>query len=217
MMNGALKITLAASVLAGLAACGNDGRGPGPLGMLAQTAGQVVAERRAGGQPAAPAKSPQEAAAEALRINPGPLIQVGFENLDRTQVMAMTGQNGAMRTFMTPSEEAVILRNGMLVGTRGLGNDLSVAEPGTEGLIRAGGSGSGTRVMRYLSGDGLERPLQFACTVGAGPRPGVIVESCQGHGARFQNSYMVQGGQIPVSRQWVGPALGYVTIQTLRN
>lgn len=217
MMNGVTKITLAASLLAGLAGCGNDSENAGPFGALAQTAGQIAAERRAAEQPAAPAKSPQDAAAEALRVNPGPLIQAGFENLDRTQVMAMTGQNGAMRTFMTPSEEAVILRNGMLVGTRGLGNDLSVAEPGTEGLIRAGGSGSGTRVMRYFAGDGVERPLQFACTVGAGPRPGVIVESCQGHGASFQNSYMVQGGQIPVSRQWVGPALGYVTIQTLRN
>lgn len=217
MMNGALKIALAVPLLAVLAGCGNDNQGAGPLGTLVQTAGQVVAERRAAVQPAAAAKSPQEAAAEALRVNPGPLIQAGFENLGRTPIMAMVGQNGAMRTYMTPAEEALILRGGMLVGTRGLGNDLSVAEPGTEGLIRAGASGSGTRVMRYLSGDGLERPLQFACTVGAGPRPGVIVESCQGHGASFQNSYMVQGGQIPVSRQWVGPALGYVTIQTLRN
>ncbi|MCP6497883.1 hypothetical protein NL476_28390, partial [Klebsiella pneumoniae] len=77
----------------------------------------------------------------------------------------------------------------------GLGHDLSVAEPGTEGLIRAGASGSGTRVMRYFAGDGVERPLQFACTVGSGPRPGVTVETCQGHGARFENSYMVQNGQ----------------------
>ena len=216
MMNGALKITLAASLMAGLAACGNDDRGIGALGTLAQTAAQVVAERRAPDQPAAPAKSPEEAAAEALRINSGPLIQTGFENLNRTQIMAMTGQNGAMRTYMTPAEEAVILRNGMLVGTKGLGNDLSVAEPGTEALIRAGASGSGTRIMRYLSGDGLERPLQFTCTVGAGLNPGVTVENCEGHGTSFQNSYMVQGGQIAVSRQWIGPALGYVTIQTLR-
>lgn len=216
MMNGALKITLAASLLAGLAGCGNDNQGVGPLGTLVQTAGQVVAERRASDQPATPRKSPEEAVAEALRVNPGPLIQAGFENLDRTQIMAMTGQNGAMRTYMTPAEEAVILRGGMLVATRGLGNDLSVAEPGTEALIRAGASGSGTRIMRYLSGDGLERPLQFTCTVGAGPRPGVTVENCEGHGTSFQNSYMVQGGQIAVSRQWIGPALGYVTIQTLR-
>ncbi len=216
MMNGALKITLAAALLVMLAGCGNDDRGIGPLGTLVKTAGQVVAERRAADQPTAPAKSPEEAAAEALRVNPGPLIQAGFEGLNRTQVMAMTGQNGAMRTYMTPAEEALILRNGLLVGTRGLGHDLSVAEPQTEPLIRAGAAGSGTRIMRYFAGDGVERPLQFACTVGAGPNPGVTVENCEGHGVTFQNSYMVQGGQIAVSRQWIGPALGYVTIQTLR-
>ena len=98
----------------------------------------------------------------------------------------------------------------------GLGNDLSVAEPATEGMIRAGAAGTGTRIMRYFAGDGIERPLQFTCTVGAGPNPGVTVENCEGHGTSFQNSYMVQGGQIAVSRQWIGPALGYVTIQTLR-
>src|SRR5690606_2017099 len=111
---------------------------------------------------------------------------------------------------------ALIFRSGMLSGTRGLGNDLSVAEPGTEALIRAGRSGSAKRIMRYFSGDGLERPLDFDCTVAPGPAASVMTESCQGHGLSFQNSYMVQGGQIPVSRQWVGPALGYVTVQTLR-
>lgn len=207
-----------ALALAALAACGNSGPdegATGPLSVLAQTATEAVGARRAATS-AAPARSPEEAAAEALRVNSGPLIQVGFENLGRTQVLAMTGQNGAMRTYMTPAEEAVILRNGMLVGTRGLGRDLSVAEPGTEGLIRAGQSGRGTRIMRYLSGDGLERPLQFSCTTAPGPNPGVVVESCEGHGVTFQNNYLVQNGQIPVSRQWVGPGLGYVTIQTLR-
>ncbi|MBK4217207.1 YjbF family lipoprotein [Paracoccus caeni] len=223
-MTTARNFALATAMLGALAACSGgshqgEGDQGGVFGALGQVAGQVVAERRGGGEApaetAAP-KSPQEAAAEALRVNQGPLIQAGFESLNRTQVMAMTGQNGALRTYMTPAEEALILRGGMLVGTRGLGNDLSVAEPQTEGLIRAGASGSGQRVMRYFSGDGLERPLQFACTVGAGPNPGVIVENCEGHGATFQNSYMVQGGQIAVSRQWIGPALGYVTIQTLR-
>lgn len=215
-MSRILKIAAATAALAGLAACGNSTEGGGALDTVAQTARQVVAKNRAADQPAAPAQSPADAAAEALRVNPGPLIQVGFESLGRTQVMAMTGRNGAMRTYMTPSEEALILRDGMLIGTRGLGNDLSVAEPQTESLIRAGGSGSGIRVMRYYSGDGLERSLRFSCSVGAGPRPGVTVESCEGHGVSFQNSFMVQGGQIAVSRQWIGPALGYVTIQTLR-
>ncbi|QBX36203.1 YjbF family lipoprotein [Paracoccus liaowanqingii] len=213
-----LRITLPALALAALAACGNTGAdegNTGPLAILAQTAAGVVSARTTAA-PTAPPSTPQQAAAEALRVNPGPLIQAGFEGLGRTQVLALTGENGALRTYMTPSKEALILRGGMLVGTRGLGRDLSVAEPGTEALIRAGQSGSGTRIMRYLAGDGLERPLQFACTTAPGPAASTIVERCEGHGATFQNTYLVQGGQIPVSRQWIGPGMGYVTLQTLR-
>ena len=206
-------------VLTGLAltACGNTGRSDvSILGLTRQAVTQQIAERTGRDEPAAPARSPEQLAAEALRVNPGPLVLVGFERLGRNQVLAMTGQNGRMRTYMTPAEEAVILRDGMLVGTRGLGNDLSVAEPGTEALIRAGRAGRATRVMRYYAGDGQERPLSFDCSTGAGPNAGVIVENCAGHGITFQNSYLVQNGQIPVSRQWVGPVLGHVTIQTLR-
>lgn len=213
------KAALSALLIAGLAACGNDdtGREANPLLIAAKTAGGTLAGMRGGAALEAPApRTPEQMAAEALRVNPAPLILVGFESLGRTQVMAMTGQNGAMRTYMAPSKEALILRDGMVIGTRGLGNDLSVAEPQTEALIRAGRSGSAPRVMRYYSGDGLERPLSFDCTTGPGPAAGVILESCEGHGARFQNSFMPQGGHLPVSRQWLGPRLGYITIQTLR-
>lgn len=209
------RLSLAAGALLALTACGNEGPGP-----AAQVFGQIAANRLPGAAaPAAAAapKSDAQRAAEALQVNPGPLIQVGFESLGQTQIMAMTGENGGMRTFMNPAEEAVILRGGMVVATRGiLGRDLAVAEPGTEALIRAGRSGQATRVMRYLEGDGLERPLRFACSVAPGPQAGLTVESCEGHGISFQNSYVVQGGQIPASRQWVGPGIGYVTVAVLR-
>lgn len=207
-----------AAVLGLLVACASKDANEGDSGQIAQAVRQVVTQTLPTKKKAeaAPAKSPQEMAAEALRVNPGPLILVGFEKTGRNQVMAMTGQNGSMRTFMTPGEQALILRNGLLIGTRGLGHDLSVAEPQTEPLIRAGQSGSGQRIMRYFTGDGLETPLSFDCTTAPGPKPGVLVEDCKGHGTTFQNSYISQGGQISVSRQWVGPNLGYMTIQVLR-
>ncbi len=59
-----------------------------------------------------------------------------------TQVMAMTGENAGQRTYMTKNEQALILRGGMLAGTRGLGHDLSVAQMSSSAaLIRAGRSG----------------------------------------------------------------------------
>ncbi|HRO14954.1 MAG TPA: YjbF family lipoprotein [Paracoccus sp. (in: a-proteobacteria)] len=207
----------AIALLAALAGCGNMGNeGPSALGMTRQALGQIAAERAAARTPA-PAPDPARMAAEALSVNKGPLILAGLESLNTTQVLALTGENGGMRTYMTSNEQALILRGGMVVGTRGLGNDLSVAEAGqAAALIRAGRSGSAQRIMRYYTGDGLERPLVFDCTIGPGPKAGVMVEDCQGHGARFQNSYLVSGGGIGVSRQWIGPGLGYVTIQTLR-
>lgn len=207
----------AIALLAALAGCGNMGNeGPSALGMTRQALGQIVAERAAAKTPA-PAPDPAQMAAEALAVNKGPLILVGLESLGTTQVLALTGENGGMRTYMTRNEQALILRGGMVVGTRGLGNDLSVAEAGqAAALIRAGRSGSAQRVMRYYTGDGLERPLVFDCTIGPGPRAGVMVEDCRGHGATFQNSYLVSGSGMAVSRQWIGPGLGYVTIQTLR-
>ncbi|AWX92561.1 hypothetical protein DPM13_03105 [Paracoccus mutanolyticus] len=48
------------------------------------------------------------------------------------------------------------------------------------------------------------------------PKPGVMLESCVNGPLKFQNNYLVQGGRITVSRQWIGPNLGYVTIQELR-
>lgn len=219
MIGTTSRAALAVALIAGLTACGNDdsGREANPLLIAAKSAAQTASRIRGEEKTkTAPPRAPEQMAAEALRVNPGPLILVGFESLDRNQVMAMTGQNGSMRTYMTPAEEALILRNGMVIGTRGLGNDLSTTEAGTEALIHAGRAGQAQRVMRYFSGDGLERPLEFDCSTAPGPKPGVVVESCAGHGAKFQNNYLPQGGQIPVSRQWLGPKLGYVTIQVLR-
>lgn len=205
------------AMLAMLAACGNAGSEGSVRGMLT-TAIKESAAKAAGKERAAqPAPDPSAMAAAALRVNPGPLILVGLERMKTTQVMAMTGENAGMCTYMTKNEQALILRGGMLAGTRGLGHDLSVAEmSGSAALIRAGRSGQAQRVMRYWTGDGLERPLTLDCTIGGGAKPGVIVESCRAGVLEFQNNYMVQGGRITVSRQWIGPDLGYVTIQELR-
>lgn len=202
------------ALLTAVAACGNTkGDGPSPLGM----ARGIIGSAAGGGKAAPPAAPAAIDPGRILQLNPGPVIVAGFESSGTTQVMAMDGENGGTRTYMTSNSQALIFRGGMLVGTRGLGHDLSVAEVSpSAALIHAGQSGRAQRVMRYFSGDGKERPLNLDCTVGPGPKPGVIVEDCIGRSVRFQNSYLRGPGGFAVSRQWVSPALGYVTIQTLR-
>lgn len=218
-----------------VAACGSGGEDEGnPIyDQLRKVAAPAIA--RAGGKAEQPKQvtaplTADQMAARALAANPAPLILAGMESSGATQVMAMVGENGNMRTYMTPNEQALIIRSGMLTGTKGLGgHDLSVAEvEQTAALIRARRSGQAQRTMRYLGGDGIERPLPMNCTVnvggnksfsfaGTGWNATQVVETCQGGGAEVQNSYLVTAsGQIPVSRQWISPQLGYVTIQTIR-
>ena len=161
MNRSMLKLVSALTLVALAAGCSsrNDAdeaeSSTSPFGIARAALGQIVTERRSQGTPA-PARSPDEMAAAALAANPSPLIMVGLEQSGTTQVMAMTGQNGGMRTYMTESEQAVILRGFMLTGTRGLGNDLSVAEAsGTAALVGAGRSGTAQRTIRYFSSDGL--------------------------------------------------------------
>lgn len=216
-MNGqTLRGVAALTALATLAACGNTAKteSTSVFGLGRQAVTQIIAQRSA--KPAPPA-DPAGMAAEALAVNPGPLIMAGLENMGSTQVLALVGDNAGMRTYMTKNEQALILRGGMLIGTRGLGNDLASVDAGPSlALLRAGRGGQVQRTLRYYSGDGHERPLPFTCTIGAGPKPGVMVEGCSGNGISFQNNYLMSGGAISVSRQWAGPALGYITIQTLR-
>lgn len=214
--------TAALACLAILGACGSNGddrEDAGFMGVAQQAVGQVITTgqtRRAAPKEAPP--SPQSMAAEALRVNPGPLIMAGLESMNTTQILAMMGENGGMRTYMTKNKQALIMRGGILTGTRGLGNDISVVEgEQVAALIRSGRSGQAQKVIRYYAGDGKERPLPtFTCTVSPGPKPGVTLETCEGGGAKFQNNYLVSGGNVSVSRQWAGPGLGYITITQLR-
>lgn len=217
----AALISVAATML--LAACGNQAAdGPSLFGTTRQAVEQLARgiPGRGKDQPAVAQRDPAEMAAAALRVNPSPLVIASVESMGTTQVLAMVGDNAGMRTYMTEGQQALILRRGMLVGTRGLGNDLSVAEaPQAEALIRARGAGTAKRIMRIYTGDGLETPLSLDCAVSPGSGEGGtnVIEDCRAGSLEVRNSYLVTaGGDITASRQWVTPALGYVTIQTLR-
>lgn len=215
MIGTKLRFMLGATALAMLAGCGDVDTEGSAYGMLAAAVKQTVSQQK---RDETTAKvDPSQMAATALRVNKGPLILAGLERMNTTQVLAMTGENAGQRTYMTENQQALILRDGMLAGTRGLGHDLSVAEMAqSSALIRANRSGKAQRIMRYWTGDGLERPLRLDCTIAPAAKPGVMQETCVNGPLKVENSYITQDGRVTVSRQWIGPDLGYVTIQELR-
>lgn len=229
-MSRPLLTALAAAVA--LSACASDTAGVAQGGASASStlkAGLALVMPGSEAAQTAP-QNPEALAQAALSSVKGPVMLATFEASGATMVFGMVGENGAMRSYNSPDQRGIVLRNGMLAATRGFGEDLMSAD--TEGvakLVTSRSAGTAERVQRYLDGDGTERPVPMRCAVSIGQPvsqtlsgiaySGVqVAEHCEGSGAVVDNGYLVSTkGRVLVSRQWAGPSLGYVMFQSLRD
>lgn len=232
---GPLKIGgYAAALIAALivAGCGNDASKTTTsryFRSVAKSVGHDMMWWKKPGTPA-PQTDPEGMARSALALNQVPLVLATMEKTGYVNAFGMVGENGAMRTYFSPQKDALILRDGILVGTRGFASDLESADiGGTARLIHSARNGRGQKELGLLEGDGAEHPLPLECTVTAGKPARYsfagttwsgthVSEHCTGNGADITNSYVVaRNGTIVGSRQWISPNLGYITIQLLRR
>lgn len=229
LARGICGLALIALVTAG---CARDSAGLGaPKASVGAKLGGLLPGRKAAAAPAeaAPAPAPDLAQA-ALASIPGPVVLASFEANGAQMVFGLVGENGAMRSYQSPDQRGLVLRAGLLAATRGLGNDLMSSDTAAvSALIHARRPGTAERVQRYLDGSGIERPVPMRCTVALGAEVSQpigaitysgqqVAEHCEGSGAVIDNVYIVSPeGRIVMSRQWLGPELGYVTIQVLRG
>ncbi|WP_347311180.1 YjbF family lipoprotein [Defluviimonas sp. SAOS-178_SWC] len=172
---------------------------------------------------------PEKLAAAAKSSFSGPIILAQIEKSGLLTVLGEYGRNGATRTYSTPNQQTLVLRDGLLIATRGLGDDLMSSESAAAAaLVTRRQSGNVARVYRYLDGEGIERPLPMKCAITLGPSKSLdfsgshydtvqVDETCKSGGVSMTNTYWVTaGGTVALSRQWIGPALGHVTIQLVR-
>lgn len=217
------------SAVLALSACGND-----PTAGTATRAVLAVAQQTIAGKKdtaAAPSVAPEALAIAARKAFPGAIQLAQVESLVSTPtVIGEYGRNGAYRTYSAPDKRTFVFRSGILTATRGFGHDLMSSDLGaSESLIVARRSGSASRKWRYLDGEGTERPLRMSCTVTAGGAHNYsfagenfatrkMDETCNGGGLAITNTYWVTAnGTIALSRQWIGPQRGHVTLQLVRQ
>ena len=216
----------------GLTACGNDtSRTEGTR--IAVDVAKGLKSRLFSGKKSPSSQSsadPEALATIALNSFPGPLIMASIDSLGTVSALGEFGRNGDTQTFSTAVQQTMTFRNGLLVGTRGLGHDLMSANLGpADSLIRKRQAGTYKRVYRYLDGEAIERPLPLSCNLAvgeasdftfAGTRYSTVQldETCKGTQLTVNNSYWVtRDGTIARSRQWIGQVIGYVTINLLRS
>lgn len=158
-----------------------------------------------------------------------PALQVGLPGRGDASVLRREMLRDGVGSWISPEGYGFYLRDGLLVGTRGIGEGLLSAD--VTALRAALGEGARRRVVRrhaYLGGDNGSRIRHYSCLIepkgareialGAGrSRTRLVAETCSGAGETFENLYWLTepGGRIVQSRQWMGPLHGALSTRVV--
>jgi len=185
--------------------------------------------------PEAPAKGKVTVTRALLDKTPGAVLQVvpektGLQDFLQRVAQRSDGTPGTVEVWQSSDQIQVILREGALVGTKGLGGDMRSAEAQTVIAARDGQGGGGERLITLARLDGTAQTVPFACDVThLGSETIQIVdrrlsarhfrEDCAYGETTFSNDYWVEAGtgKIRRSRQWAGPQFGYMAIDLLKD
>ncbi len=189
------RISLVTVVLAlVLAGCGS----PYVAAGIARSVGQV-------GPPAA-----QPAAGAPLILVTLPKAAIKFP-------MALLKRDGPVSIWASSDGAQIFLRDGMLVGTRGIGRDLMSAQVPVASAVAA--KTVHDRVYFDLDGSDTMIRHDFSCQ-GENAPPGDEIagtqhfsEVCQGTLGRIRNQFWIdRSGNVQKSVQWVTETVGYLVI-----
>jgi hypothetical protein len=156
-------------------------------------------------------------------------MQFALPARDITGTLLMELRAGETTHWLSADGAALILEQGLLSGTRGFGEGLLASDTTQSArLVRAQVSGRADRFHTYLTGDDTARTRSFRCDVtrgevravdlAGGPVATVLMrEACNNAELSFTNLYWVnpRSGEIVLSRQWVGPYLGAISLRTV--
>lgn len=167
----------------------------------------------------------------ALQVNP---LKLGGSDFLRRVARRNDSEIGTVEVWSSSDNAQIFLRNGVLVGTRGVGGDIiSSNASATVSAVSQARSGSGSRVYRVSNGDNTDQVVNLNCRIeNLGSETIIVVnqgfgtthlrETCSGGPAgttSIVNNYWVQNGNglVKKSRQWAGPVVGYFEMILLKN
>jgi len=234
---GALSALVLGIALA-LSGCGTKGEGEGSMLGLAsqQVLGSIKAKRTSTntGPPLVVEITPQQLAntkVAALQVN---LEKRGGSDFLRRIAQRTDDHPGTVSVWRASDGADLILRGGVVVGSRGIGADI-ISSDATQTVRAIAGARAGQGERRYFisNGDYTDTQVSLSCDIDNLGRDDTIVvqqrfhtvhlrETCIGgadDAVRIVNDYWVQPGSglVRRSRQWTGPLSGYFEIILLKT
>ena len=144
-----------------------------------------------------------------------PVLVVELTKQKAVASLVVAAENQGATTWLDATGVSVVTRDGIVIATRGLGNDLMASEvSGSLTAVQSGSSGGYARTQRYLNGEGQLITLNLRCSARrAGTR---VEELCETPETTIQNWYQVSAGRVTQSKQWIGPVIGYALLSRVR-
>ncbi|MBM2290768.1 YjbF family lipoprotein [Sulfitobacter pseudonitzschiae] len=222
-------ICLALCASLALSACsGGTEKASSQSSTLSEVANVIVAGRKAKRNPP---ELPTLTRPLLDNLTVGSLEVIASKRAQTAYLIPEARRSGNLTVWRTGGNSQVILRDGVLIGTKGLGNDLASADASPAlAAVRSRGSSAGQRVM-YIRNDvnGVDR-MSLSCEVhNLGAENLEIVErsfptvhlreDCSNETGKIANHYWVdrRDGTVWKSRQWAGPQTGYLDIRLLKK
>ena len=217
MNRAKMRAAMLAAIALGLAGCSSQGGGLGALGAPGQIARSVM-----------PAKAPVQVipfdlTAPMISETNGNVLMAQFESRSLVTPMVLSGRNGEADTYSAAGIIALTLRDGIVLATRGFGDDMMSARIPTRAQVVAASAGH-RRSYEFFDGLMQLSEVDAPCvlerggtaqvvTGGKTVQTRIIAETCNSPFGRIDNSYWVTaGGKIVKSRQWISPGMGYVDL-----
>ncbi|MEL6809332.1 MAG: YjbF family lipoprotein [Pseudomonadota bacterium] len=188
---------------------------------------QTTAERFGTSSPTAevvPERTPQWVA--SLKT---PTLEVTLERSDRVAVLVPFSDRsdttrGAVRVWRSADAAQIVLRGGVLIGTRGLGNDINSTLAQTMiAVVTSPAPVSGPHVLYTVTSENGIRPIHMMCSsrsvedevidiVGRQIESRRVKVTCRSGAEIKEYDFWVDahGSTVWQSRQWAGPELGYL-------
>lgn len=221
-----IRSLLALASLALLTACGNDAtQGDGFSAVREAVSAQTT--RLRGAAPAAQPKDLGLTRAFLAQLS-APVDLVTIEQSRAQGVIAKIATNGPVETWSSVDNKTLGLQGGVIVSSRGLGDDLLAADAPSAAILARDGEGHG-RLHTTLGPDDRAIVRKYDCSVAEiGPETLSFVErsyatrhyreTCVSGAGHFVNDYWFQNsGRIRQSRQWISTGVGYVAIKHLSD
>jgi hypothetical protein len=220
-----IRSGLVLAALVALAGCSSDGTSR-IVDTFRTIAAQAASVGNTEGRDARAVLTPQIVAAATE-----PYLLVDIPSRQASATRALYHQRGPLQDWRGADGISLVLRDDVLIATRGLGPDLFAADPVPPRVLRAAGPGSYARAFRHLDGENREVVSSYSCRLAPGGTAQVdliariratrhVVETCTPAtpgAAQVVNEYWIGTADnlIWKSKQWVGETVGYVTLSHL--